>query len=244
MNLWVGKHFVGPRLPERCDVGLVRRREGRAVIRARFRLWLSDDLWVSEVSQSFPQASLHLLTGVPVGDRTLELGEVRAPDPRKVTDAIRDHPDVLTHDLLHCDGERSLAKYETRDQALFEFLRASSLLPEFPLVVEDGVMTFAITATQAGFDDFGDRLDASGMRYDLVSLVHQEDRGGPLTDRQLECLRTAQRMGYFEVPRDCTLAAVAEALDVDTSTASETIRRGTARILQQFLQQRQPSRSR
>jgi predicted DNA binding protein len=205
------------------------------VIRARFRLWLPDGLWVAEVSRAFPDASLRLLTGVPLGDRTLELGETRAEDPRAVVDAIDDHPDVLVHELLHCDDERSLSKYETRDQSLFEFLGGSSLLPEFPLLVEDGVMSFAVTATRADFEDFGDRLDASGLRYDLQSVVHSDGTSGLLTDRQRECLDVAWRLGYFEVPRDCTLAEVADALDVDTSTVSETIRRGTARVLDRFL---------
>ena len=48
-------------------------------------------------------------------------------------------------------------------------------------------------------------------------------------------MAVALRRGYFEVPRDCTLAEVAETLEVDKSSASETIRRGTARVLQQFL---------
>jgi predicted DNA binding protein len=209
------------------------------VIRARFRLWLREGLWVSEVSRAFPDASFRLLTAVPMDDRTLELGETRADDPRAVTDAIQKHPDVLVHELLHCDEERSLSKYETSDQALFEFLGPSSLLPEFPLVVEDGVMSFAITASRADFEEFGDRLDASGLRYELESVVHHDDSSsGPLTDRQLECLTVAWRMGYFEVPRDASLAEVADALDVDTSTVSETVRRGTARVLEQFLVKR------
>lgn len=210
--------------------------EARSVIRARFRLWLPDGLWVAAVSQSFPDASLRLLTGVPMDDRTLELGETRAEDPRAVAEAIRSQPDVRSLELLHCHGDRSLSKYETRDQALFEFLAGSSLPPEFPLVVEDGVMSFAITASQADFEAFGARLDASGLRYEPLSVVHRDESGGgSLTDRQLECLTVAWRMGYFEVPRDSPLAEVADALDVDTSTVSETVRRGTGRVLEQFL---------
>lgn len=206
------------------------------MIHARFRLWLPAGIWVTEVSQSFPDASLRLLAGVPMDGQTLELGETRGTNPRATTEAIRSHPDVNSLDVLHCDEERSLSKYETSDQTLFEFLGGSSLLPEFPLVVEDGVLSFAITASQADFDAFGDRLDASGLRYELLSVVHRDESDeGPLTDRQLECLTTAWQMGYFEVPREVTLAEVADALDVDTSTVSETIRRGTARVLDQFL---------
>ena len=51
-------------------------------------------------------------------------------------------------------------------------------------------------------------------------------------------------MGYFEVPRDCTLAEVADTLGVDTSTVSETIRRGTARVLEQFFVEQRRSNGR
>jgi predicted DNA binding protein len=145
---------------------------------------------------------------------------------------------------LHSDGTRSLSKYETRDQALFEFLGASSLLPEFPLVVEGGVMSFGVTATQAEFDAFGDRLDASGQRYELLSVLHEERGGDLLTDRQRECLTVAWRLGYFEVPRECTLVEVADALGVDKSTVSETVRRGTARVLDSYFVDRRPSAGR
>jgi predicted DNA binding protein len=45
-------------------------------------------------------------------------------------------------------------------------------------------------------------------------------------------------MGYFEVPRDSSLAEVADRLNVDTSTVSETLRRGTARVLERFFLER------
>jgi predicted DNA binding protein len=209
-------------------------REERAMIRARFRLDLPEGLWVGEVSRTHPDATLRLLTGVPLDDRSLELGEVRGPDPRAVADDIRAHPAVPDYDLLYADGERALARYETTEQALFDFLGGSSLPPEFPLTVAAGVMEFTVTATRAQFERLGDRLDAGDRRYELLSVVHAGSREGVLTARQRECLEVALRKGYFEVPRDCTLAAVAAALDVDTSTASETLRRGSARILDWF----------
>jgi hypothetical protein len=195
---------------------------------------LPGDLWVADVSTSFPDATFRLLTGVPVGDRSLELGEVLAADPRPPTQAVCDHRDTLAADVLHAGDDRALLKYETSEQGLFEFLGATSLPPEFPLTVEDGVMEFTVTATRAEFDALGETLDDSGLRYDLLSVVHGGSRSDLLTDRQRECLGVALRMGYFEVPRETTLAAGAMELGVDTSTASETIRRGTGRVLDWF----------
>lgn len=205
------------------------------MIRARFRLTLASDIWAHEVSTSFPDATLRLLTGVPRGDRALELGEVRGPNAQTVTDAIRTHPDVFAYDELYADAERAIGQYEADERSLYEFLWESSLPPEFPIVVENGEMAFDVTASRAQFEAFGDALEASGRRYELLSVVHADRRASLLTDRQRECLAAAHRRGYFDVPKRCTLAELAADLGVDKSTASETIRRATDRVVAQFL---------
>jgi Predicted DNA binding protein len=196
---------------------------------------LREELWVHDVSTSFPDATLRLLTGVPRGDRALELGEVRADSPGEVAEAIRFHPDIVAYDEVYAGEERTVAQYEADEQGLYEFLWSSSLPPEFPVVVQDGEMEFEITATREQFEAFGTALDEGGRQYDLLSLVHTDEGESLLTDRQRECLAVAHRRGYFAVPRECPLAEVADALDVDKSTASETIRRGTDRVVEQFL---------
>ncbi|WP_227739009.1 helix-turn-helix domain-containing protein [Halorientalis pallida] len=196
---------------------------------------LPEDIWVAEVSTSFPDATFRLLTGVPKGDRAIELGEILADDPELAAAALRDHPDIVAYDRLLVDDQRAITQYEAEEQRLYQFLWESSLPPEFPLDVENGAMEFDLTATQAQFEAFGEVLDATGLQYELLTVVHTDDEESLLTERQRECLTVAQRRGYFDVPRDCTLAELADVLDVDKSTASETIRRGTARVLEQFL---------
>jgi len=205
------------------------------MLRARFRLTLPPDIWVAEVSTSFPDATFRLLTGVPKGDRAIELGEVVGDDPLAAVTAVEEHPDIVAFERLQADDRRAITQYEADEQRLYQFLWESSLPPEFPLAVENGEMEFDLTATRAQFETFGEVLDATGLQYDLLSVVHTDEEDTLLTERQRECLTVAQREGYFEVPRECTLAELAETLGVDKSTASETIRRGTARILSQFL---------
>lgn len=161
----------------------------------------------------------------------------RSPGGRcpTVADTIRTHPDIDNYDELFRSDRRTIARYETSEAGLYDYLRSSSLPPEFPIIAENGDMEFDITATQEQFDAFGTVLDESERTYDLVTLVHTDEEEPLLTDRQREYLTLAHRRGYFEVPRSCTLAEVAEALEVDKSTASATIRRGTARIVDQFL---------
>ena len=196
---------------------------------------LAEDIWVTEVSLSFPEATLRLLAGVPKGDRALELGEVRADNPEQVTDAIRGHPDISKYDQLYVDEHRAIGQYEADERSLYEFLRESSLPPEFPIIVENGKMEFDLTARQEQFEAFGSALDETDRDYELLSLVHTDEQDSLLTDRQREYVTAAYRHGYFEVPRECTLAELADALGVDKSSASETIRRGAMRIIGQFI---------
>jgi hypothetical protein len=77
------------------------------------------------------------------------------------------------------------------------------------VLVEDGEMEFALTATQEAFDGFAAALEKRGLRYDLLSLIHADEEGSLLTERQRECLLAALREGYFEVPRACTLGELA-----------------------------------
>lgn len=205
------------------------------VIRARFRVTLSEDIWVSEVSASFPDATLRLLTGVPKSDRALELGEIRGENPGDVADAIREHPDIFEYEPVYAGDNRAIAQYEADERGLYEFLWESSLPPEFPILVENGEMRFDLTATREQFEAFGSALDDTGREYELLTLVSTDKRESLLTERQRECLTVAHRRGYFDVPRECTLADLAATLGVDKSTASETIRRATGRVVDQFL---------
>lgn len=206
------------------------------VINASFRMDLAEGIWVTDISTSFPDATLRLLTGVPKGERALELGEVRATDPQLVTDAIRAHEDISKYDRLYEDDRRAIGQYEAHEKGLYEFLWESSLPPEFPIIVENGEMEFDLTATQEQFDAFRSALDERGQRYELLTLVHTDEQDRLLTERQRKCLTVAYRRGYFEVPRECTLDELAMELDVDKSSVSETIRRAESQVLDQFLQ--------
>jgi predicted DNA binding protein len=54
---------------------------------------------------------------------------------------------------------------------------------------------------------------------------------GGLTDRQVEAIETATRLGYYAVPRDASLAAVADELSVAEATASELLRRAESNLM-------------
>jgi predicted DNA binding protein len=207
----------------------------RAMIRAQFRIRLPEGIWVRELSESFPDARFRLLSGLRDGDRAVELGEVVADDPDAAVEAMRAHASIDGLELLESGDERALARYETTDTALYGFVEAVSLPVEFPLTVERGWYEFDLTGTREELDSLRTFLDNSPLPYELRSLVETTETDTLLTDRQREVLETAVREGYFEVPRTCTLADIADELDIDKSTASTVLRRGESRLVKRYL---------
>lgn len=205
------------------------------MIAARFRIRLPDDTWIADISTAAPHATFRLLSGVKGEDTAIELGEVLANDPGAIGNAIADYCSIVSYQVLEQTDKRVVAKYETTETELYEFVAASSLPVEYPIVVENGWYEFDLTGTREEFDRFREVLEDTNRPFDLVSIVHNEDATGLLTERQQEVLDTALRSGYFDVPRDCTLAELAVDLGVDKSTTSRILRRGETKIVQWFL---------
>jgi len=205
------------------------------MITASFAVEVPDETWMATVSQSFPGTRFRLLTGIQVGDHAVELGEIVGGDVAGATAAFRDHPDIRDCEPLYGDDERSLAKYRTAELSMYEFLREAAAPPEFPVVVRDGRAEFDLTAPREQLQGLFAALDERDRAYEVHSVVSSPDPEQLLTDRQRELLGTALRLGYFAVPRECTLADVADAVGVDTSTASGVVRRGQARLAEWFL---------
>jgi predicted DNA binding protein len=53
----------------------------------------------------------------------------------------------------------------------------------------------------------------------------KQSMSGKLSDKQLEVLETAYKMGYFKVPQEVTAEEIANELDISRSTLSERLRR-------------------
>jgi predicted DNA binding protein len=61
-----------------------------------------------------------------------------------------------------------------------------------------------------------------------------EDEFG-LSSEQRQALTTAERVGYFEVPRDADLEELGEELDISGQSASERLRRGVSKLVSNTL---------
>lgn len=67
----------------------------------------------------------------------------------------------------------------------------------------------------------------------LTRNTEPEPAGDGLTDPQREALRTAYELGYFDIPRGASLEEVAGELGISASSASERLRRGQTRLIEE-----------
>jgi predicted DNA binding protein len=109
-------------------------------------------------------------------------------------------------------------------------------------LAEDGHLTLVFHA--AGYDELQSVVGALREEFpgvDIERFVRAPaadasvdsvfvDRS-KLTDRQLEALQTAYRMGYFERPRGANATEVAAALDIDPSTLREHLVAAQSKLL-------------
>jgi Predicted DNA binding protein len=185
------------------------------MIRAEFHLQLPDEIWIADVSQEFPSAVFKPLSGYKIEDRVIELGEAISDNPDAVVTVMRDHPSIETYELLQSDDRHALAKYESTDTDLYEFVEQLGVTIEFLVTVQNGWYEFDLTGTHEEFNEIKAMLEASPLSYELQSLVNSAEADALLTDRQQDVLEAAVREGYFEIRRACTLAELASSLDPD-----------------------------
>ena len=205
---------------------------GGQKVNVRLRIGLPPTAWIDAVSTAFPSATFRLLAGMPTECGAMHLGEVRAERPAAVADAVRDHPAVVEYENLHATADRALARNEAEETGLYEFVEHAGVVPDYPVVVRNGWFTVDLTDTRERVTGIRDGLEAAELPHELVSIVELQDDDRRVTPRQREALDVALQAGYFEVPRESTLAEVAEVLDVDTSTASGLIRRGVGTLVE------------
>lgn len=118
-------------------------------------------------------------------------------------------------------------------------------------MAEDGKLTLVFHA--ADFETLQTAVDDLRQRYSPVDVQRllqpplegtPEDRvfvnRGRLTDRQLEVLETAYKMGYFERPKQANATEIADRLGIAQSTFTEHLMTAQRKLLDDTLESNRP----
>lgn len=140
-----------------------------------------------------------------------------------------------------------LTETETRRLYRVTYTAHGETATTVPLYSELDISFLAATATHEGWDVRLRMTDRDTLRkyvamcaernlqLQLQSVYEESDAAttadARLTNVQREAMVTARRLGYFAVPRQASLADVADQCDVSSQAVSERIRRGTATLV-------------
>jgi len=103
--------------------------------------------------------------------------------------------------------------------------------------LEGSVITYSFVApTPEAFKEILTKLEESGLHPRIVEAGKFQPEGKTLTRKQERVLWLALKMGYFDYPRRVHTLELSQRLGIGSSTLSETIRRGTRRLLEDRLE--------
>lgn len=120
------------------------------------------------------------------------------------------------------------------DEEGFDGLSENSSVVEGIRVTSDGWVQRRRFADREEFVDYRESWEDAGGSVSVRRVMDTEvfeDPEEALTEPQREALRTAYEMGYFAVPREASLAEVADDLGISKTSVSERLRRGHARLV-------------
>lgn len=161
-----------------------------------------------------------------------------AEDAAAVADSLAEWRQVSSAEALSTAGESRLLRLELAED--------TPVVAAYEALVEHDVLLSACTGTADGWEvtltaPSHGAMTAVYDRWRTLGVdTHVESVGGErtesrsddgLTDSQREALVRAAETGYFSVPRQTTLGAMAEGLSVSDQAVSERIRRGTYRLV-------------
>lgn len=106
-----------------------------------------------------------------------------------------------------------------------------------PTVTDQGLL-LSLVGSQETIRDMIRHFQDAGITPDLQKLGEYE--GGTrafdgLTERQVEVMRTAYDMGFYDVPRSVTTDEIASEIGIDPATVSEHLQRAERNLLSQQL---------
>lgn len=190
---------------------------------------------LGQATTASPGTHISLEQIVPTSDAAIPYFWVETDDFEGFEAAVRDHPNVteLKH-ITTVDGRRLYRIYWAELGPFVDALTTSDA------TILDGhgsdPWTFRLLfPSRADVTTFRELCTDADIVFD-VRRVSDLTENAPqstynLTDEQYEALLLAIERGYYSIPRQVTLAELAEDVGISQQAMSERLRRGTAKVL-------------
>lgn len=202
--------------------------------KAKLTLTLPDEVWIGELSRTYPDATFRILAAIPDGGSGVGLAEVESESIDALLAKMDSYEDVTDVEVLNDVDDLALIQFETSLPLLLLAARDSGVPLEMPFELSDGSAVWELKAPSDRLSELGTQLQAFGISFTLESLQQEIDNQTLLTETQSDLIHSALDAGYYDTPRQCSLTDLAEDLGLAKSTASETLHRAEGKIIKQY----------
>lgn len=149
--------------------------------------------------------------------------------------------DPTVTDLLQLADTRARRMYRVTFTETGERVTTFTSWPEMDISLLDATGTqeeWEVRMRMPGreaLEQYREACEDRDLRFRLDTIYEEEGATTPaevqLTNSQRETLLTARELGYYQIPRQASLADVADHCRVSPQAASERLRRGTATLI-------------
>ena len=197
----------------------------------------SEEFPLGTIFNELPGVTVRLERVVPSTDVVIPYVWVRGSHSEDIVGAFSDHPGVRNIELVDSVEDEYLLRAEW--VADYEGILSTLAETEIPLIEATGTdeqWTFEIRGDErsdiAAFQQCCRELDIPITLTALHALTPVKTASeAAITDEQQEALVLAFERGYFESPREITMAELGEELGISQQAVASRLRRGTRRIL-------------
>ena len=188
-----------------------------------------------EVSVRHPDLDFEVLGCMPLGPKQMvEDVQVRGTHMNgNLLDELRKSWDVESVKVVKSAGNSTVHRLTLATCPIILIHQDLHLLPTFPFVVKEGVVTMLVTGSPEQVRQMFTRLKehVPEVTFSSIRRTYVDGEESLLTPRQVQVFRTAMSAGYWDVPRRTNLTLLAEVFHVSKSTLHETIAQIESRLL-------------
>lgn len=200
---------------------------------AKLTIEMPQGTWIHDVTHRFSETDFRVLTILVDEASGHAVIEAETAEPSAILERLQKRAELRAVDLLSVGTNRAAFQIETAETSILEPFLAAGVPLETPIHITAGTALWEFTTSQDRLSQLSTHLRESGLdfRVDRIGDAVETSTGPGLTTRQTEVLEAAHRAGYFEIPREASIQAVADRTSVSKSTASEILRRAIRNLV-------------
>lgn len=210
------------------------------VVILRFRIPLEDSEF-GRALQLRDGGTVELESLVPNGTASVPFFWIHSRDPKAVVDSLQGQRTIRNVSVLETAGDAALIalEWDSDGDRLFRIISASDGYV-LRAICRDGHWDITVRfAEHEQLSAFKRDCENVGLSLAVDRVYHHSDRALDsqfgLTDHQREALVLAVERGYYDIPRGCTTAELAEELGISAQAVTERLRRAIANITEHTL---------